>query len=264
MADTIKVAAIALDIVWANPPKNIKAVEKHLQKIPADTDLVVLPELFTTGFIQDVDLLHSLSEKAEGPTLTKLKEWAAQGNYAIAGSYSAQEDGKVFNRGFFITPEGETTFYDKRHLFKPSAENELYAAGRKWLQVVNFRGWKIALMICYDLRFPVWARNAGHAYDMMLVPANWPTARGYAWSHLLIARAIENQAVYVGCDRGGQDDYGLYDGLSMIVDAMGQPIGESIGDSIMVATPSLESVQKSRRKLPTIDSADDFNLIDIE
>ena len=261
MSDTLNIAAIALDIAWGEPSRNIEAVDRWLHSVPAGTDLVVLPELFTTGFIQDETLLGELSEASDGTTMQAVRQWARQYGWAMAGSFSAKEDGKVYNRAFFVTPEGDTTFYDKRHLFAPSAEAQIYTAGQELIPVVEFRGWKIAMMICYDLRFPVWARNRGHRYDCMLVPANWPTARGYAWTHLIIARAIENQAVYVGCDRGGHDDYGEYDGLAMIVDANGMPMGHVVeGTPIICATASLSAIARARRKLPTIMSADDFRL----
>lgn len=262
MADTLKIAAIALDIVWGNPEENLREVERCMSLLEKDTDVVVVPELFTTGFIQDEDVLRELSEPADGPTMRRVAEWAAEHGWAVCGSYSALEDGKIFNRAFFVEPDGRATFYDKRHLFSLSAESRVYSPGTELIPIVGYRGWNIAMMVCYDLRFPVWSRNRRHAYDLMLIPANWPHARGYAWEHLLIARAIENQAPYVGCDRSGHDDYGTYDDLAMILDALGRPVHQKLdGEQIITATLSLEETRKARRRLPTIDAADDFTLI---
>lgn len=261
--DILNVASLALDIKWGQPEDNLNAVEKYAEKLPDGIDLLVVPELFTTGFIQDKTLLLQLSETDDGATISRMSALANRRNMAVAGSYSALDDGKVYNRAFFIDPEGHLTIYNKRHLFSLSAESSIYTGGTDRIPVVNYRGWNIGLTVCYDLRFPVWNRNVRHAYDMMLVPANWPQARGYAWSHLLIARAIENQAVYVGADRSGFDDYGVYDGLSQIYDAMGMPIGQALDGvpEIMTASPSLTEIRKARRRLPVSDSADDFEIL---
>lgn len=260
----MNIYSIALDIAWANPQSNREAAGQLIALAPDDVDIIALPELFTTGFIQDEATLNEVSEEGAGcPTLTWAREMARRADAAICGSYSAKDKGNIFNRAFFITPDGEATFYDKRHLFTPSAENRIYTAGTAPIPVIPFRGWRVAMMVCYDLRFPVWARNTGHRYDMMIVPANWPQARGYAWSHLLIARAIENQAVYVGCDRSGTDDYGDYCGLAMITDAMGMPIHTITRHGtheILTASPSLDDLRRARRKLPVIDSADSFSI----
>lgn len=267
MADTINIAAIAMDIVWGNPEANLIAAERLIDKLPENTDIIVVPELFTTGFIQDETVLDELSSSVYTDlTLQKVKAWARKSDSAVCGSFSTDENGYIYNRAFFITPEGKSYFYDKRHLFLLSAENRIYTPGKEEIPVFSFRGWNISMMVCYDLRFPVWSRNRHHKYDMMIVPANWPTARGYAWEHLLIARAIENQAVYIGCDRGGHDDYGEYDGLIKILDANGRPIQHVFNGTegkpvIVIASPSLTDLQKARRRLPVIESADDFQLI---
>lgn len=259
----LNVASLPLDIVWGNPDVNLANVERVAATLPAETDVFVLPELFTTGFIQDEKVLRELSEDDSGITFATMRRLASQYDFAVAGSYSALENGAVYNRAFFITPDGHATTYDKRHLFSLSAEAKVYSGGNKPIPTVSFRGWNIALMVCYDLRFPVWARNVRHKYDMMLVPANWPTARGYAWTHLLIARAIENQAVYVGADRSGSDDYGDYDGLAEIVDALGRPVSRTDErcPGVLLATLSLDELRRARRRLPVVDSADDFNII---
>lgn len=263
MADTLKIALISLDIVWANPQANLKAVEQYMAALGAQVDIVALPELFSTGFIQDGEVLRELSETNGGMTVAAIKRLASKYNCAVAGSFSACDEARehVYNRAFFIEPDGRETYYDKRHLFTLSSESRIYTAGESEVPVVNFRGWNVALMVCYDLRFPVWTRNVGHRYDMMLVPANWPNARGYAWTHLIIARAIENQAVYVGADRSGADDYGNYDGLAQIYDANGYPVGHQLANvPVVMASVSKSDLDKARRRLPVIDSADGFDL----
>lgn len=263
MNDILRVAAVSLDIVFCNPAENLKNAGAVMEQLAGKVDLVVLPELFTTGFVQEREQLVGVAEDGEGPTLAALRGWAKSYNIAVAGSFLGAEAGRYYNRGFFVKPEGEVIFYDKRHLFSLSSERDVYTAGLKEVPVVEFKGWNIALMVCYDLRFPVWARNTGNRYDMMLVPANWPAVRGYAWSHLLIARAIENQAVYVGADRGGSDRFGDYDGLTMVYDAMGMPVGRALetDERVIVAEVSLEEVRRIRRRMPVIDSADPFELI---
>lgn len=261
----LKTAVISLDIHWANVEENMSETQKLIATLDQDTDLVVLPELFSTGFIQDESLMENLTARHGVSTLATLTEWAGTFDMAIAGSILVKEDGCFYNRGFIITPDGTTTFYDKRHLFCLSPEAKTYAHGHALPPVVGFRGWNISLIICYDLRFPVWCRNKGHRYDMLIVPANWPQARGYAWKHLLIARAIENQAVVVGADRSGTDDYGDYDGLSMIVDPTGHilaPDNDSAAkpDTIIYATYSREWVEKMRNRLPVGADADYFEL----
>lgn len=261
MSDVLHIAALPIDIKYGDVEANLGLMEKMIEAVPKDTDLVVLPELFTTSFIADAELLQKVAESMDGPTMKVVKAMAASHGIAICGSFIVIENDEIFNRAFFVEPSGKTTLYDKRHLFCLSPEAQLFRAGNRPIPVVEYKGWKIAMMVCYDLRFPVWSRNLGHAYDLLLIPANWPHAREYAWSHLLIARAIENQAVVVGCNRSGRDDFGEYDNLTFIFDALGMPIG-TVGEEygIVYASPSLEAIQKSRRRLPVCTSADDFDI----
>ncbi|MDE6333150.1 MAG: nitrilase family protein [Muribaculaceae bacterium] len=263
MDKTLSIALLSLDVAWADPVANIKALERYMAKIGPQADIVALPELFTTAFIQDKRLLMELAETNSGPTITIVKQLARKYDCAISGSFSACDDRrtKVYNRAFFIEPDGRETYYDKRHLFTLSSESEIYTAGDTRVPVVSFRGWNVAMLVCYDIRFPVWTRNVDHRYDIMLVAANWPNARGYAWKHLIIARAIENQAIYVGADRSGSDDYGNYDGLAQIYDANGYPVGEELRDMpVIMAALSKEDLLKARKRLPVIDSFDAFDL----
>lgn len=260
MSNNLRIAAVPLDITWADPQANLDAAEAAIAALPPDTDIAVLPELFSTGFTDDAQLLATLPETNNGDTMRRIARIAAERNMAVAGSFMARTGHAVYNRGFFIEPSGDETFYDKRHLFCVSAENRTFARGTDHVPVIRFRGWNIAMIVCYDLRFPAWCRNRGMRYDVLLVPANWASARGYAWRQLLIARAIENQAVVVGANRSGSDSYGDYDGLTYIFDATGHPVGQTLGTAV-VAEVSADELAKARRRLPVSADADSFTLL---
>ncbi len=261
LTDHLRVAALPLDIKWADKEANIAAVEEALKMLPNGTDIVVLPELFSTGFTDDEELLRELAETNTGRTIECLKEMAARYSVAIAGSFAARTAPHVYNRGFFIEPSGEETFYDKRHLFSLSSEAKVFEKGRDAMKVVRFRGWNVAMIVCYDLRFPVWCRTRHNHYDLLLVVANWPQARAYAFEHLLIARAIENQCSVVGANRSGKDFYGVYEDLTMIYDSRGMSTGRKVGPFI-VADLSKSKQEEYRRNFPVSDDADDFSLLE--
>lgn len=260
-SNILRVAALPLNIQWGNREANLDAVEVALKHLPLGTDVVVLPELFSTGYIDDAEQMRSLAERNTGATIDRIKEWAAHYSVAIAGSYLASTPPHIYNRGFFIEPSGEETFYDKHHLFSRSNEGNVFRAGDESMPIVRFRGWNIAMIICYDLRFPVWCRSKENSYDMLLVPANWPQARAYAFEHLLIARAIENQAVVVGANRGGSDKFGDFEGLTRIYDYLGQPVGTQVGPFIM-AEVSRTKQDEFRQRFPVSRDADDFTILD--
>lgn len=254
--------ALPLDIVWADREANLAALRAEMEKLPSGVDLVVLPELFSTGFINDARLLTDLPETNTETTLRTLHELAQRHNCAIAGSFLARTANKVYNRAFFVEPSGDETFYDKRHLFSLSSEAKSYSQGLTAKPVIRFRGWDIAMVVCYDLRFPAWCRNRRNEYDILLVPANWPQARAYAWSHLLIARAIENQAYVVGANRCGRDDYGEYDGMTQIYDPMGMPAGEELAGcpGAIISTFHRNVVDEWRKRFPASADADTFDI----
>lgn len=278
----IKIAAYPMKIAWADPAENLRNVASVMTHLQPGTDILVLPELFSTGFMQDKEVILSLAEGTTGNTIEQLKSLSRNSGVAIAGSFLCRVGDKIYNRAFFVEPSGEETYYDKRHLFSLSLEHTLFTPGHTLPPVVRFRGWNIALSVCYDLRFPVWCRNRKHSYDIMLVPANWPTSRGYAWKHLIIARAIENQAIYVGANRGGSDDFGDYDNLTYIADGLGklypadQPVINSTTDSIgsinntdrntseanslIYGTFDKSELIKIREKLPFGNDADDYSI----
>lgn len=260
LTDRLRVAALPLPIIWADKEANIAAVEEAFRSLPEGTDIVVLPELFSTGFIDDEAAMRDMAERNTGVTIDRIKALAAKYSCAIAGSFLAWTPPNIYNRGFFIEPGGDETYYDKRHLFSLSSESKIFRAGSEPVKSVRFRGWNVALIVCYDLRFPVWCRCVRNGYDLLLVPSNWPQARGYAFEHLLIARAIENQCCVVGADRGGSDQYGVYDGLTQIYDGRGLPVGALRGPFV-VADLSRSKQDDYRRNFPVSADADDFSIL---
>lgn len=264
----MRTAIISLDIAWADVDENLNALDAAMQSLHGDVDLVVLPELFSTGYVADSEIISRIAETSNGRTIDHIKNLSNKYGCAIAGSFLASGNNQFFNRAFFIEPSGEETFYDKAHLFSLSQESKIYTSGNSSYPVVRYRGWNIAMIVCYDLRFPVWCRSVAQSYDMMLVPANWPQSRAYAWKHLIIARAIENQAAYIGADRSGCDDFGCYDSMIVAVDAMGKELtpeyvirpNEATRSEIVVIDYNLDHLKQCRTKLPFQLDGDDFNL----
>lgn len=262
LTDHLRVSVLPMVIEQGNKDANIAAVEEALAKLPAGTDIVVLPELFSTGYTDDTNALAQLAERNTGATVDKIHEWSRRYSCAFAGSFMASTPPHYYNRAFFIEPSGDETFYDKRHLFSLSREAGAFARGIQRPPVIRFRGWNVAMIVCYDLRFPVWCRSRRGEYDLLIVVANWPQARGYAFEHLLIARAIENQSAVIGANRGGSDMYGDYDGLSFAFDCRGISVGSiAEGSPWLTADFSLERQMDFRTKFPAGNDADDFEII---
>lgn len=261
--EQLSIGVLALDIVWANPRANLDIVRDYVMKYGDGLDVLVLPELFTTAFAQDIEVLKELAEDDEGTTISCLKQLAHDYEIAIGGSYLAAINGNYYNRGFIILPDGRATFYNKRHLFGLSAESRLFTAGEELPGVLDYLGWRIALIVCYDLRFPVWCRRSeGNCqYDVLLVAANWPVSRTYAWEHLMIARAIENQAVVVGADRSGHDDFGDYDSMTHVYDCTGHEVECKSHDLLSVAVLSHDKIVDMRRRWPVANDADSFCIL---
>ncbi len=259
----ISVTAIELDVIPADKEANLRSAAASIAAQGKDSDVIVLPEMFSTGFTLDADKARSLAEKHDGPTIKWARRQAAQANAAITGSFIASENGRIYNRAFFIEPSGETTLYDKHHLFAPGGEDKIYTAGAMPPPVVRFRGWNIAFAVCYDLRFPAWLRNIGGAYDLLIMIANWPDARAYAWRQLLIARAIENQAYVAGCNRSGEDPFGSYSGTSLIIDPKGKVVATTSGEGsgrTCRASLSKTSLDDFRKKFPVYLHGDMFSI----
>lgn len=257
--EKLRVALLQNNIVWENIPANLAYCDKILANLDRDIHLVILPEMFTTGFSMTA---VQYAEEGNGPTLTALKQWASRYDIALTGSYIAREDGKCFNRGFFVKPSGEVTFYDKRHLFRMGDEGKVFTAGNERV-IVEYRQWRIALFICYDLRFPVWSRNVANEYDIALYVASWPQVRAHVWRSLLVARAIENGCYVCGVNRVGEDGMSLlYNGDTMAIDFKGSIIAKVNDGEEGVAVVELdgEKLQSFRHKFPTWRDADCFTI----
>lgn len=250
MSNTLNVATLQLNISWADINANLAQTETLLNSLPEGYDVVVLPEMFTTGFIVDRDQALRCAETINGRTLQIMRQWARKFNLALIGSIIVNEDEHLKNRAYFVEPSGEVTYYDKHHLFEISGENLIYAPGHSMIPVVRFRGWNIAFAICFDLRFPAWLRNNKGSYDLLIIVANWPDSRKYAWQQLLIARAIENQAYVIGANRSGTDPYGEYNDSSTIVNPKGITIGRTSGSYIHSASLDKDKLVAFRNKFP--------------
>lgn len=262
--NNLRVAVVPIEILPGRKAENLATVERELSRLKGEVDLVVLPELFTTGFVSDPDLLENESETSTGPTVQQLHRWAERGGYAICGSFLAKTGAGMYNRAFFIEPSGDELFYDKRHLFTMGKEDQILRPGQtSTIPIVRFRGWNIAMSICYDLRFPVWLRNDKLAYDALVIPANWPESRSHAWLTLLNARAIENQAYVVGTNRlGGEGKDHYPHALTRIYDYSGRMVGVSDDDpTILYATFDAEGLNTWREKFPAWRDADRFQLL---
>lgn len=254
----LRVTLVQSMLHWEDARANRAMFSEQLAALKGTTDLVVLPEMFTTGFSMRS---KELAETMEGATVNWMKEQANMLGATIYGSVIIADGGDHFNRGLFVTPSGLVTGYDKRHLFRMAEEKDNYARGRERV-IVELAGWRILLQVCYDLRFPVFARNRGD-YDGILYVANWPEARRYPWSQLLIARAIENQCYVVGVNRVGMDGKGHhYTGDSVVVDPRGAVIGQVDASKEGTATVTLDraALEDFREKFPVGKDADDFDL----
>lgn len=254
----IRVTLVQSMLHWEDARANRSMFSEKLAALEGATDVIVLPEMFTTGFSMRS---AELAEDMDGPTVAWMRDQAKALDAALYGSVIIAEKGKHFNRGLFVEPSGKVTVYDKRHLFRFANENEHYAPGQERV-VVEWRGWRLLLQVCFDLRFPVFARNRGD-YEAILYVANWPEARRYPWSQLLIARAIENQCYVIGENRVGMDGKGHhYTGDSVVIDPRGAVIGQVEPSQEGTDTVTLDraSLEDFREKFPVGKDADDFAL----
>jgi len=253
----MKISIIQQDILWGVPEENRAHLDNILTGL-SGSDLVVLPEMFTTGFATQAD---AVVEQNGNDTIEWMKIHAAKGGFALAGSIAlALPDGKLVNRMYFVKPDGNVTIYDKHHLFRMGGEHERFSEGKERV-IVEWMGVRFLLLICYDLRFPVWSRSRGD-YDAIIYVANWPEARRYAWQTLLRARAIENQAYVIAANRCGDDPVGHYTGDSAVIGPWGEDIavarpGE---EQVIEAEIIQEKVVLFRQSFAALNDADNFIL----
>lgn len=253
----LTVSLLQANLQWENPNANFSLFEEMIGRL-AKTDLIILPEMFSTGFSMQP---AKLFDKPEGKTLTWLQKMAKQTKAAITGSAIIRQENHFYNRLFFVFPEGEHLTYDKKHLFTYAGEEKVYAPGNRHL-IVSYKGWKIMPLVCYDLRFPVWCRNTEEV-DLQIFVANWPERRSEAWQTLLKARAIENMCYVAGLNRVGEDGNGIaHSGDSVVHDELGKKVLQltpSIEESATVKL-SKDQIEKSRSRFSFLKDRDQFSL----
>jgi len=255
----LSITTIQANLIWEDKAANLYALEQKINSIQDPTEIVVLPEMFSTGFSMQPSLF---AETMEGETLNWMKKVSTQNKIILTGSIIIEEDGKYYNRLIWMLPNGEYGHYDKRHLFAFGGEDQHYTAGNKRL-IASVKGWKINLQICYDLRFPVWARQASNnEYDVLIYVANWPEKRNHAWKTLLVARAIENQAFVVGVNRVGLDGNNIsHSGNSMVVGPLGEVMYHCADqESVFQITLHREELEATRSQFPFWKDADFFTI----
>lgn len=257
MQDLI-VSLVQTSLYWEDPVANRAMLEEKISGIQG-SDVIILPELFTTSFTNNA---VALAEPMNLNTFKWMKQMAAQTGACITGSYIVKEDGKFYNRLLWMQPDGAFQYYDKRHSFRMSDEHKNYTSGTTQL-IVTYKGWKIAPFICYDLRFPVWSRNINFAYDLALYIANWPESRSHAWNNLLPARAIENISYVAGVNRIGTDGNGLhYSGDSILLDFKGIALVQlHAADKIVTTSLDKQALASFRESFPAQLDADAFKLL---
>jgi predicted amidohydrolase len=259
--NNLNVTIIQTNLFWENSAKNIAHFDAKINAIKEPTDIIILPEMFTTGFTMNQQLF---AEDHGGNGLQWMIQKAKEKNCVITGSIAVKDHNKFYNRLYWAKPDGSYEFYDKRHLFKIGNEDQHYSAGNKKL-IIEYKGWKICPLICYDLRFPVWSRNKKDTtYDVLIYVANWPQIRSYPWKQLLIARAIENQTYVIGVNRIGEDGNGIdHSGDSSIINPRGELINllQAHKDKSETVSLSYSYLQDFRKAFPVLSDADDFDVL---
>lgn len=263
--NALAISLIQTALFWEDKARNLAMLEEKIMGISEKTNLVILPEMFSTGFSMKPE---SLAETMEGETLTWMKQVAISKKVIITGSLIIQEEGNYYNRLIWMLPNGSFGFYDKRHLFAFAGEDKFYTPGKKRL-ITSVNGWKINLQICYDLRFPVWARQQTvetPEFDLIIYVANWPERRNHAWKTLLTARAIENQCYVIGVNRVGEDGHQIYhSGDSMLIDPMGTILfSKEHEELIHYVELKKDALNEIRSKFPFWKDADDFHILQDE
>ncbi len=259
MSDNLNIALIQTALVWENPQQNRTNFSEKIENIKEPVDLVILPEMFTSGFTMQPS---HVAETMQGETISWLTSLASKKQFAITGSLVIEEDGNFYNRMVFVHPNGKIEHYDKRHRFTLAGEHKVYTAGSKKI-IVDYKGWKICPLVCYDLRFPVWSRNTVD-YDVLIYVANWPAPRITAWDTLLKARAIENMCYCVGVNRVGTDDNNHeYSGHSAVYDVLGTRVDTIpfYEEAIEIITLKKEHISNYRSKLNFLSDQDQFSIM---
>jgi predicted amidohydrolase len=261
MKPQLTVSLVQADLHWHDSVANRARFDRLLSPLAGHTDLIVLPEMFSTGFTMEPE---KVAEPVDGPTTQWLRERAKALNAVITGSIVTSDAGRYWNRLIWMRPDGSFDYYDKRHLFRMAGEHQHYADGKR-RAIVELGGWKICPLVCYDLRFPAWSRNrigTEGAYDALIYVANWPERRRYAWQTLLRARAIENLSFCVGVNRVGKDGKDIeYSGDSTALDFMGRElIPDMKGESVSTVTLDKDALMNYRERFPAYLDADDFDL----
>lgn len=253
----LRVSLVQTDLGWEDPAANCAALEEKLSGLAGKTDVIVLPEMFATGF----SMTPNGAEIGKGPVLQWMQVQANRLGSLVVGSLKVKQQNAFFNRLYAVHPDGSFTSYDKRHLFRMGEEHMFYQSGDKQV-IISYRGWNLAFFICYDLRFPVWSRNVNMAYDAAIYVANWPAPRANAWRTLLQARAIENLSYVIGVNRVGTDANGLdYAGDSLLVDFKGAlQLDLASQDQILTSELSATELAGFRAKFPAHLDADSFSL----
>ncbi len=258
--NALSVTTIQTNLYWEDIDKNLAHFEEKLNLVTQNTDIIVLPEMFTTGFTMNTG---ELAEDHGGKGLQWMQQKAKEKNCALVGSISVKDGENYYNRLYWVMPDSSYQHYDKRHLFQMGKEDAYYTAGKKSI-IIEYKGWKICPLICYDLRFPVWSRNRKeNAYDLLIYVANWPEVRSYPWKQLLIARAIENQSYVVGVNRIGNDGNNInHSGDSAVINPRGEVISKPNGNQDTIETIALSAtyLQEFRKLFPVMLDGDEFSL----
>ena len=261
MIKNIKVSIVQTSLFWEDVDKNISNILSIIKSLKNKTDLVVLPEMFTTGFSMNS---KKLAETINGKSVKFMKETAKQNNVSIIGSLIIKENNNYYNKLLFVNSNGDIFDYNKRHLFRMANEHKFYSQGNKDL-IVDFNGWQIKPLVCYDLRFPVWSRNKQN-YDILVYIANWPERRSYAWKTLLRARAIENQSYVIGVNRVGTDQNNVvYSGDSAVINPFGEEITgiKPHDNKTQTVELSYKALSDFRQSFPVAKDADNFKILDL-
>ncbi len=254
--NNLRITLIQSNLHWEDTDANLQSFEEKIASVD-DTDIILMPEMFSTGFSMKPE---SIAEEMNGRTVQWMIEIAVEKNVVLCGSLMIKSKNSFYNRLVWVQPDGNIWIYDKHHLFSMGEENNHYTAGTKKL-IIDYKGWKICPLVCYDLRFPVWSRNTQN-YDLLIYVANWPEKRNYAWKSLLVARAIENQCYTIGLNRVGEDGNKIYhSGDSSVIDMKGEILFQkSHLEAVHTVTLSKSALDDYRKEFPVLNDRDEFDL----